>query len=64
MTIANAQQQSVQTRLSIWEQQITRMMIIQTVLIISCTMPRCILMIYTIATFNQSTMKSLDRIYI
>ncbi|CAF3911207.1 unnamed protein product [Rotaria sp. Silwood1] len=64
MTIANAQQQSVRTRLSIWEQQITRMMIIQTVLIISCTMPRCILMIYTIATFNQGTMKSLNRIYI
>ncbi|CAF3352752.1 unnamed protein product [Rotaria sp. Silwood2] len=64
MTTDNAQQQSVRTRLSMWEQQITRMMIIKTVLNISCTLLRCILMIYTIATLNQRAMRSLNRIYI
>ncbi|CAF4665048.1 unnamed protein product [Rotaria sp. Silwood2] len=64
MTTINGQQQSVTTRLSMWEQQITRMMIIQTVLNVSCALPQCILLIYTIATVQQSAMKSLDQIYI
>ena len=57
-------QQSIRTRLSKWEQQITRMMVIQTVLNISCTLPRFIFVIYTIATVQQRAMRSLNQIYI
>jgi hypothetical protein len=64
MTIVNAQRQSVRTRLSMWEQQITRMMIIQTVLNISCTLPRSIFVIYIIATVQQGAVESLNQIYI
>ncbi|CAF3680704.1 unnamed protein product [Rotaria sp. Silwood1] len=64
MTTINDQQQSIPTRLSMWERQITRMMIIQTVLNVSCTLPHCIFLIYTIATVQQIAMKSLNQIYI
>ncbi|CAF1359891.1 unnamed protein product [Rotaria sordida] len=60
----NAHQQSVRTRLSMWEQQITRMLIIQTVLNVSCTLPRCILVIYSMAAVQQGAIRNLDQIYI
>jgi hypothetical protein len=64
MTTLNAQQQSVRTRLSMWEQQITRMMIIQTVLTILYTVPRSVYLIYSVATYEQNAMKSLNQLYI
>ncbi|UJR13180.1 hypothetical protein I4U23_000202 [Adineta vaga] len=52
------------THLSIWEQQMTKMMIIQTILSIFCTLPRCIYLIYVISTVNEYLTRSFERIII
>lgn len=64
MTALNAQQHALHTRLSMWEQQITRMTIVQTILNIFCTFPRSVFVIYTIATVEQRSMRSLEQILI
>jgi hypothetical protein len=47
-----------------WEQQMTRMMLAQTLLSISCTLPRTIFVIYTIATVGGRATRSFDRVSI
>ncbi|UJR38797.1 hypothetical protein I4U23_031462 [Adineta vaga] len=62
VTQIHVQQQPNRTRLSMWEQQMTRMMIIQTVLSILWTIPRCIFLIYSIATVDGRSMRNFDQI--
>jgi hypothetical protein len=64
LTHIHAQQHPARARLSMWEQQMTKMMIVQTVLSVICTLPRCIFLIYSIATIDESATRSLDRIFI
>ncbi|CAF1362408.1 unnamed protein product [Adineta steineri] len=52
------------TRLSTWEQQMTKMMISQTLLTILCTLPRAIFFIYIMAIINEIAMKSVDELEI
>ncbi|CAF1401614.1 unnamed protein product [Rotaria sordida] len=59
--VTRIRQQPNQTRLSTWEQQMTRMMLTQTLLSIFCTLPRAIFTIYTIATIDESATRSFDQ---
>jgi hypothetical protein len=47
-----------------WEQQMTRMMLAQTLLSISCTLLRAIFVIYTIATVGGRATRSFNRLSI
>ncbi|CAF0798423.1 unnamed protein product [Adineta ricciae] len=58
------QQQPIRARSSMWEQQMTRMMIAQTVFSVLCTLPRSIFLIYTIATVDGRAMRSYDQIVV
>lgn len=60
--VMHVRQQPNQTRRSMWEQQMTRMMLVQTLVSVFCTIPRAIFIIYTIATFNERPTRSFDRI--
>lgn len=62
--VTHIRQQPNQTRVSTWEQQMTRMMLIQTLTSILCTVPRAALNIYAIATLGKSDVKSFDQISI
>jgi hypothetical protein len=62
--VTRVRQQPVRTRLSMWEQQMTRMMLAQTLLSISCTLPRSIFVIYTIATVGGRATRSFNRLSI
>ncbi|UJR06883.1 hypothetical protein I4U23_011172 [Adineta vaga] len=52
------------THVSIWEQQMTKIIIIQTIFSIFCTLPRSIYLIYAISTVKESSMRSFDQIII
>lgn len=56
--VKRIRQQPNQTHMSSWEQQMTRMMLTQTLLSIFCTIPRAIFIIYSIATVDQSATRS------
>ncbi|CAF1266203.1 unnamed protein product [Adineta steineri] len=58
------QQQPVRTRSSMWEQQMTRMMVAQTILSIFCTLPRAIFYTYSAITLEQNATKSFNQISI
>ncbi|CAF4680025.1 unnamed protein product [Rotaria sp. Silwood1] len=62
--VTHVRQQPNQNRLSNWEQQMTRMMLIQTLLSIFCTLPRAIFVVYTIFTIDESVTRSFDQLYI
>ncbi len=62
--LTHVRQQPGQTRLVMWEQQMTRMMLAQTLLSISCTLPRAIFIIYTIATVGGRATRSFDQVVI
>jgi hypothetical protein len=64
LTHFHVQQNPTRTRLSMWEQQMTRMMIVQTVLSILCTLPRSMFLIYSVATIDERATRSLDQIFI
>ncbi len=58
------QQQPARNRLAMWEQQMTKMMLAQTLLSISCTVPRAIFVMYTIVTHGERATRSFDRVII
>ncbi|CAF2672911.1 unnamed protein product [Rotaria sp. Silwood2] len=60
----HVRQQANQTCLSTWEQQMTRMMLAQTLLSICCTLPRAVFVIYSIATIGEDTTRSFDQLSI
>lgn len=60
----HTRQQIFQTRLSTWEQQMTRMILTQTLVSVTCALPRAMFVVYWTATFNNNAMKSFDRISI
>ncbi|CAF3879616.1 unnamed protein product [Rotaria sordida] len=62
--VIHVRQQPNQTRRSMWEQQMTRMMLIQTLLSVFCSISRAIFLIYTIAAFNERAMRGFDQISI
>lgn len=62
--VTHIRQQPIRNRLSMWEQQMTRMMLAQTLISISCTLPRTILVIYTIATVGGRATRSFDQVVI
>ncbi|CAM4944267.1 unnamed protein product [Rotaria socialis] len=62
--VTRIRRQANQTRLSTWEHQMTRMMLIQTLLCIFCSFPRAIFVIYAVATIDQSADRSSDQLSI
>ncbi|CAF4008313.1 unnamed protein product [Rotaria sp. Silwood2] len=62
--VSHIRQQPNQTRMSTWEQQMTRMMLTQTLLSIFCTLPRAIYIVYAIATLDESTKRTFDEMSI
>ena len=60
ITQKNVQQNHARTGWSALEQQITQMMIVQTLLSVVCTAPRAILVIYVASTLNNQLLKSAD----
>ena len=62
--VIRVRQQPVRNRLSMWEQQMTRMMLTQTLLSASCTLPRAIFTLYTIATYKGSATRNFNKIVI
>ncbi|CAF3328006.1 unnamed protein product [Rotaria socialis] len=62
--IAHVHHQPNHNRLSIWEHQMTRMMLTQTLLSILCTLPRVIFVIYSIATIGENTTRNFDQLSI
>ncbi|CAF3000412.1 unnamed protein product [Rotaria sp. Silwood2] len=59
--VSHIRQQPNQTRMSAWEQQMTRMMLTQTLLSIFFTLPRAIFNVYTIATIEERATRSFDQ---
>ncbi|CAF1271813.1 unnamed protein product [Rotaria sordida] len=62
--VIHVRQQPNQSRQSNWEQQMTRMMLIQTLLSIFCTIPRAIFVVYTIFTIDESVTRNFDQLSI
>ncbi|CAF3565896.1 unnamed protein product [Rotaria sp. Silwood1] len=62
--VTHIRQQPNQTHMPMWEQQMTRMMLSQTLVSAICTLPRAIFIMYWAATFGQNVEKSFDRISI
>ncbi|CAF1179680.1 unnamed protein product [Rotaria sordida] len=62
--VTHVRQQPNQSRLSNWEQQMTRMMLTQTLLNIFCTLPRAIFVVYTIFTIDESATRTFDQLSI
>lgn len=62
--LTNVRRPAVRNRRSMWEQQMTRMMLAQTLLSIACTLPRAIFILYTIATVSERATRSFDRLSI
>ncbi|CAF3211823.1 unnamed protein product [Rotaria sp. Silwood2] len=58
--VTRIRQHPHQTRMSTWEQQMTRMMLTQTLLSIFFTLPRAIYVVYSIATIDESTTRSFE----
>ena len=58
------QNNNTQTRLSTWEQQITRLMVVQTLINIICTLPRAVLVLYVAFTVKNRLTRSIDAIII
>ncbi|CAF4762794.1 unnamed protein product [Rotaria sp. Silwood1] len=59
--VTHIRQQPNQTRMSTWEQQMTRMMLTQTLLSIFFTIPRASFVIFSIATIDESAKRSFDQ---
>ena len=64
VTHHHAQQQRSRNRLLAWEQQITRMMIAQTIVSILCTTPRAALFVYVATTLRNNIVQSIDQVVI
>ncbi|CAF1049066.1 unnamed protein product [Adineta steineri] len=64
LTYRNIHHHLIRNHLSMWEQQMTRMIIIQTLLSIFCTLPQFIFVIYSIVTLNKRAMRSFYQISI
>ncbi|CAF1472169.1 unnamed protein product [Rotaria sp. Silwood1] len=62
--VSHIRQQPNQSRMSTWEQQMTRMMLTQTLLSIICTIPRAMYVVYSIATVDEATTMSFERLSI
>ncbi|CAF3755146.1 unnamed protein product [Rotaria sp. Silwood1] len=62
--VSHIRQQPNQSRMSTWEQQMTRMMLTQTLLSIICTIPRAVYVAYTISINAEATTMSFEQISI